>query len=154
MSKGYVISETHIRKGIREVIANTGLKGRWQIIKNKPQVICDTGHNEAGIRFIVEQLYMLKFDRLYWVLGMVKDKDPEKILQLLPKNAYYFFCQAAIPRALDAQILSELALTAGLKGEVIVDVNTAYETALNKANPEDLIMIGGSTFVVAEIKDL
>jgi dihydrofolate synthase/folylpolyglutamate synthase len=130
------------------------LKGRWQKLSDNPLTICDTGHNEAGIREILNQISGLNYAKLHWVLGMVKDKDVSKILKLLPTTAHYYFCQAKIPRAMDAATLSQHAKGLGLTGTIVADVNEAIRTATQNASPDDLILIGGSTFVVAEIENL
>lgn len=152
--RGFVISDDPIRQGIEHVSTLTGLKGRWQKLGEHPLVICDTGHNEAGIREVVKQINTLSFNQLHMVVGMVKDKDISSVLQLLPQNALYYFCQAKIPRAMEAAELSQRAAKAGLKGEVIADVNEAIAKAKEAAKADDLIFIGGSTFVVAEIEGL
>ena len=149
--KAYTISDEAIRNGIENVTELTGLKGRWQVLAENPMVICDTGHNEAGIRFITEQIESVKHKNLFIVFGIVKDKEADKILKLLPKEAYYYFCQPSIPRAKDATTLMQEAEKYGLKGEVIKDINEAIAKAKEMAKEEDLIFIGGSTFVVAEI---
>ena len=151
---GFNISQEAIRIALENVTTITGLKGRWQKLSHQPLVICDTGHNEAGIREVVAQIQAQKFEKLFIVLGCVKDKDLSSVLSLLPMYAYYFFCQAKIPRALDAIELSNRAAVFGLKGEVISDVNEAIGTARKKATPNDFIFVGGSTFVVAEIENL
>lgn len=151
---GLELPEAAIRSGIAEVTGLTGLKGRWQVVNKNPLIICDTGHNVAGVEFIVEQLRLLNFDKLYWMLGVVNDKDCDSILKLLPKEAYFIFCKADIPRALDANILAGKAAGHGLQGIVIEEVGKAYSWVKSQSNPKDLIMIGGSTFVVAEIEDL
>lgn len=148
------IGDAAVKNGLSKIVSNTGLKGRWQILGENPFIVCDTGHNEDGIRLIVEQINELDFERLFMVIGMVNDKDISKVLSILPKNAWYIFCQATIPRAMDAEELAKKAFEAGLKGEIIRDVNLAIEKAENLASKEDLIFIGGSTFVVAEINDL
>ncbi|PZV83092.1 dihydrofolate synthase/folylpolyglutamate synthase [Algoriphagus aquaeductus] len=153
-SKGWKISNEALEKGLKEVTQLTGLKGRWQILGEKPTVIADTGHNEPGIRAILSQLKSYSFDRLWMVLGMVQDKDISKILELLPKDARYVFCQADLPRAMPAELLAEKAAEYSLKGEVISEVNQALQFARKNAGPNDLIFVGGSTFVVAEIDDL
>ncbi|MFL0683032.1 MAG: bifunctional folylpolyglutamate synthase/dihydrofolate synthase [Algoriphagus aquaeductus] len=153
-SKGWKISNEALEKGLKEVTQLTGLKGRWQILGEKPTVIADTGHNEPGIRAILSQLKSYSFDRLWMVLGMVQDKDISKILALLPKDARYVFCQADLPRAMPAELLAEKAAEYSLKGEVISEVNQALQFARKNAGPNDLIFVGGSTFVVAEIDDL
>jgi dihydrofolate synthase/folylpolyglutamate synthase len=152
--QGYKITKQNVRHGIENVVHLTGLKGRWQKLQESPQVVCDTGHNSDGIFEVVQQIRAQKFQNLFIVLGMVKDKDISSVLALLPKEAHYFFCQANIPRALDASILSAKARMAGLRGEVVQDVNDALAAAKAKAGKNDFIFVGGSTFVVAEIKNL
>jgi dihydrofolate synthase/folylpolyglutamate synthase len=152
--KGFQISDEDISKGLSHVIKNTGLKGRWQILGNDPWIICDTGHNEDGIKYILNQIHEYPYNQLFMVIGMVNDKDVSKVLSLLPKGAQYIFCQANIPRAMPADELYLKAQEFGLDGIVIKDVNDAISWAKKKASKEDLIFIGGSTFVVAEIKDL
>lgn len=149
--KGWTINEEHTRKGFSEVVKLTGLKGRWDFIQQEPAVLCDTAHNEAGIKYITEQLKTLSYHNIYVVLGMVKDKEIEKILNLLPKDAWYFFTQAKIPRALEVDVLFEKAKLAGLKGEITSTVAEALNKAKMKAGKNDLIYVGGSTFVVAEV---
>lgn len=153
-SKGWDIPETALRRGLSRIVANTGLKGRWQILATAPWVICDTGHNEDGIRMILDQIRQMTFGHLWMVIGMVRDKDVSKILSMLPKGASYVFCEANIPRALPATELAELAFGYGLKGRAVTDVNAAIAHAKRMANENDLIFIGGSTFVVAEIDNL
>lgn len=150
----FSIRTPDIRRGLEQVTAATGLKGRWHKLADNPTVICDTAHNAEGIRLVVEQLSAERYVRLFIVLGMVKDKDVHEVLTLLPKEAMYFFCQAKIPRALDAHLLQHEAAAHGLTGEVVQDVNEARQAAMRKAHPDDLIFIGGSTYVVAEIDDL
>lgn len=151
---GYRITQSHIIYGLAQIVKNTGLKGRWQILGNDPWVICDTGHNEDGIRYIIDQISQYSYQQLFMVIGMVNDKDVSKVLSLLPKEAEYIFCQANIPRAMPVEELYQKALETGLKGQVEKDVNDAIALAKKKATKEDLIFIGGSTFVVAEIKEL
>ncbi|HET9487164.1 MAG TPA: folylpolyglutamate synthase/dihydrofolate synthase family protein [Chryseosolibacter sp.] len=143
-----------IRRGLEDVIENTNLKGRWQQLGSNPTVVCDTGHNFSGVQEVVKQIFALKFNRLFMIWGMVKDKDVKQILSLLPANATYYFCQSRIPRALDADVLQQEAAAFGLQGQVIRDVNEAKRAALAKAGPDDLIFIGGSTYLVAEIDEL
>jgi dihydrofolate synthase/folylpolyglutamate synthase len=152
--KTFSINKSQLQAGLEKVITNTHFKGRWQILRTSPLMICDTGHNVDGVREVVKQLNSLKFKDLHIVLGMVKDKDISDVLALLPKRATYYFCQARIPRALEAALLAEKAQGQGLRGEVIQDVNEAKAKALKNASPDDLIFIGGSTFVVAEIDEL
>ncbi len=151
---GYRITTQNIQNGIENVIKLTGLKGRWQKLGESPLIICDTGHNVDGLKDVVHQIQAQNFKNLFIVLGMVKDKDISNVIRLLPREAYYFFCQATIPRALEAKFLAEKAKAAGLQGEVVQDVNKAIAAAKSKAGKEDFIFIGGSTFVVAEIDNL
>ncbi|MGI9545162.1 MAG: bifunctional folylpolyglutamate synthase/dihydrofolate synthase [Cyclobacteriaceae bacterium] len=151
---GFDISENAIRKGFAQIRDLTGLKGRWQVVAEQPLMICDTGHNVGAWSRLLGQLEQANYDQLIIVLGLVDDKDPYPILELLPSEAYYYFCQAQVPRALEAEMLKEAALVNGLVGEVVSDVNQAITQARKKAKPADLIFIGGSTFVVAEIDNL
>jgi len=145
------LTETAIREGLANVVKNTGLLGRWQTIGEKPLIICDTGHNEDGIKQVLQQLSETPHRRLHMVFGMVNDKDITKILSLLPKDATYYFCKAKLPRALNEADLQQQARTFGLHGDVFSTVAEALETAKNTAHPDDLIFVGGSTFVVAEV---
>ncbi len=148
------VGKAHIEAGFASITQTTGLKGRWQILGEKPLIVADTAHNEGGIRWVTEQLAEINYENLHIVFGVVGDKDRSPILQLLPKNAKYYFCQAQIPRALDAKTLTEEAQVFGLQGLTIPDVNTAFQYAKTQAKPTDMIYVGGSTFVVAEIEDL
>ncbi len=152
--QGYKITGQNIKDGIENVVKLTELKGRWQKLGESPLMICDTGHNVDGLTEVVQQIRSQKYRRLFFILGMVGDKDISQALKILPKEAYYFFCQASIPRALDAHILSEKAKAEGLQGEVMLNVNGAIAAAKLKAEKEDFIFIGGSTFVVGEIENL
>ncbi len=151
IDSGWKISEQHIKDGIRKIVENTGLIGRWQKLQDNPKVICDTGHNVDGVAHIVEQLNRTNFNNLHFVLGMVNDKAIDKILSMLPKQATYYFCKANIPRGLDADILAEQAGAGGLKGEIFTSVNEALNQAKKNASADDLIFVGGSTFTVAEV---
>ena len=151
---GFNISDTALRNGLRRVKALTGFKGRWQIISKSPLTICDTGHNTDGIKQIVQQLEELNRPRVHFIFGVVNDKDVSGILRLLPSIFDYYFCQAHLPRALPAADLAQMAAQFGLKGTVYPDVNEAYAAACRVAGPEDIIFIGGSTFVVAEFAGL
>lgn len=150
---GLQISDENISRGYKNVLKNTGLRGRWEKLGEHPLIICDTGHNEDGIRYIVEQIAQQNFAHLHIVLGMVKDKAIDHILALLPKNARYYFCKAGIPRALDASLLREQAAEYHLHGETYPSVHDAFLAAKQQAKPEDMIFVGGSTFVVAEIME-
>lgn len=153
-SLGYSITNDDLLGGFRNVITLTGLKGRWQKLGEHPLTICDTGHNEAGIAEIISQIKETPHSKLHWVIGVVKDKDVSTILSLLPKNASYYFCEASLPRALPAKELYEKAKSIGLNGIVVEDVNAAIRAARESSSPDDLILIAGSTFVVAEIENL
>ncbi|MBC8464187.1 MAG: bifunctional folylpolyglutamate synthase/dihydrofolate synthase [Bacteroidetes bacterium] len=148
---GWKIQEEHIQNGLQKVIKNTGILGRWQILKQKPLTICDTGHNEDGISNILEQLKKTPHKTLHFIFGTVNDKNTSPILEMLPKNASYYFCQANIPRALSKETLCSLARKEGLKGTFYPSVQDAFQTAQSRAQNKDLIFIGGSTFVVAEV---
>ncbi|MEQ3796375.1 folylpolyglutamate synthase/dihydrofolate synthase family protein [Flavobacteriaceae bacterium MJ-SS4] len=150
-SKGYKISKDNIKVGLKNVIKNTGLKGRWQVLKSSPKVICDTAHNKEGLTYVVQQLLSGDFEKLHIVFGVVNDKDLSQILNLLPKEATYYFCKPNIPRGLDADNLKFIFHQKGFNGNSYNSVDEAYNEALNTANNNDLIFIGGSTFVVAEI---
>jgi dihydrofolate synthase / folylpolyglutamate synthase len=149
--KGWKIADESIYSGISEVVELTGLQGRWQVLGHNPLVICDTGHNEGGIRMVVEQIRQTPHKKLHFVLGVVGDKDMSKVFALLPKDAVYYFTKAAIPRALDENLLKEQASVFGLSGKTFPAVAAAYKAAKENAQPEDLIFVGGSTFVVAEV---
>ena len=148
---GLQISDRNIRDGIAKAIRNTGLLGRWQQLATAPYTICDTGHNIDGLTEIVAQLKTCKYDKLHIVIGMVSDKDVSSVLSILPKEARYYFCKASIPRAMDEHLLAEKAKTAGLSGNIYSTVTQAYEAAKQNASPQDMIYIGCSTFVVAEV---
>ncbi len=145
------ITNNNIRDGIENIIVNTGLYGRWQILNNKPLTICDTGHNIDGISVIVQQLAKQDYNKLLFVLGMVNDKDLSNILNILPKHANYYFCKPNIPRGLDADILQQKAKEFKLIGKLYNTVTEAYKSAKTDSKSDDLIFIGGSTFVVAEV---
>ena len=145
------IDKKDVINGLEFVVKNTNLMGRWQILSRQPLVIADTGHNVGGIKEIVMQLSDMTFRKLHFVLGCVNDKDIDGILHLLPHYADYYFCKADIPRGLDANILADKALEAGLRGNVYESVQQAYNSALNNAHFDDVVFIGGSNFTVAEV---
>lgn len=145
------LNDEHIHNGLKNVVANTSLMGRWQIVNKRPLAIADTGHNVAGINEVIRQLKNTKFENLHFVLSVVNDKDIDGILELLPKYAEYYFCKADIPRGLDANILAEKARQCGLKGEVYESVKRAYQSACDNAKEGDLVFVGGSNFTVAEV---
>src|SRR5690606_37744298 len=141
---GFTIPEKAIRDGFLNVKTLTGLKGRWQILGKNPLIVCDTGHNEAGVNYIVNQLRSLRYNHLYIVLGVSNDKKLDGIFRLLPEEAFYYFCQAKLPRALQADLLATSASRFGLKGRIVPDVNEAIKEAKSKALADDLVFIGGS----------
>jgi dihydrofolate synthase/folylpolyglutamate synthase len=151
IKKGFLITEQHIREGIKTVIKQTGLLGRWQILSTTPLTIADTGHNEAGIKEVLKQIRSTPHNQLHFVIGMVNDKDITTILKMLPKNAIYYFCKASIPRALAATELADQANTIGLQGKTFNTVMEALKAAQNAAKQNDLVFVGGSTFTVAEV---
>lgn len=150
-TKGFVVSEKNSRNGLQKVVKNTGLMGRWQVLNQQPKVICDTAHNAEGLRYVLNQLQEEKFDQLHIVLGVVNDKDLKSVLPLFPKNATYYFCKPNIPRGLDEVEFQQQCAKFQLMGEAYTSVEIAYKTAINNAKKSDLIYIGGSTFVVAEV---
>lgn len=148
---GFPLSDKFIKKGLLNVVKNTGLKGRWQTLKTEPKVVCDTAHNEAGIKYAMQQVSEQNFKNLHVVIGVVNDKDISHILPLFPKNAIYYFCRPNIPRGLDVKILKQKALEFGLIGNAYQSVNEAYKMVIKNADIDDFIYIGGSNFVVAEV---
>ena len=151
MKSDFNISEENIKNGILNVVKNTNLQGRWQILQENPKVICDTAHNAHGLEIVMQQLKKEKFNQLHIVLGVVNDKDLDSILPLFPKNAIYYFCKPKIERGLSAKTLQEKAATYNLKGNTYNSISIAYKKSLANSDTKDLIYIGGSTFVVAEI---
>lgn len=148
---GFNLSEEIVRDGISKIVAQTSLLGRWQLLSETPRVICDTGHNVAGVSEILKQLNSLQFDNLHMVIGMVDDKDIDEVLSMLPKTAKYYFTRASIPRALDQEMLKEKASNFQLEGNTYKNVEEALLAAKNESVDEDLVFVGGSTFVVAEV---
>ena len=149
--KGYVISESHIIKGLKNVVQNTNFKGRWQILHYKPLTICDTAHNREGLSYVMNQLTSLSFNKLHIVLGVVNDKKLDDILVLFPANATYYFCKPNIPRGLNEIDLQSTAENFHLVGDAYASVQEAYLKAISDAEIDDVVFVGGSTFVVAEV---
>lgn len=145
------LSKDIIKSGLENILQNTKFAGRWQQLSKNPNIIVDTGHNVEGLTYTMAQLSDLEFNELHFVLGMVSDKDIDRVLKLLPKAAKYYFCQANIPRAMDKGFLFEKATKQGLKGEVYPSVANAFHSAKENYKANDLIFVGGSTFVVAEV---
>lgn len=143
-------TDVNIVDGIRRTIGNTGLMGRWQIAGRKPLVVCDTGHNLEGLSFVLSQLKATGAGKLHLVIGFVSDKDRAAVLPLFPPDAVYYFTRASVPRALDENILMEEARKWNLKGTAHPDVYSAVQAALGAASENDVVFIGGSTFIVAD----
>ena len=147
----FTVSEENVSEGIRNVIINTGIQGRWQILSSSPLTICDTGHNKEGLEYVMNQIKRVPRSALHIVIGFVNDKDLGSVLPLFPTDAIYYFTKASVPRALNELKLKMEAEKYGLAGQSYPDVRTALYSARKQANESDVIFIGGSTFVVAEI---
>ena len=145
------ISKEEINSGIKNVKINTGLRGRWEVLSTKPKIVCDTGHNIDGLNQVINQLEKIKYGKLHFVFGTVNDKKLDSILNILPKDGIYYFCKAKIDRALDANKLKSLCESKNIIGESYSSVTSALNAAKKNSENEDLILIGGSTFVVAEV---
>jgi len=140
-----------VERGLNSVQKNTGLRGRWDVLGEEPKIICDTAHNEEGLRLLLPQLQLEQFDHLHIVLGVVNDKDLKTILPLFPKTATYYFARPDVPRGMDGVLLQEEALKHKLPGGAYPSILEAFESAKSKANSNDLIFVGGSNFTVAEV---
>lgn len=149
--QGWEIPEQAVRDGLAHIQLLTGLQGRWQTISRRPRVICDTGHNEDGWRVVLDNIARTPYRQLRMVLGVMKDKDLAAMLGLLPQNAVYYFCQVDLPRALPSEMLRASATSLGLKGRAYATVEEALDDARAEAGVDDLIFVGGSTFVVGEL---
>lgn len=149
--EGFVIKPNHIVNGLLNVKNNTGLRGRWEVLSEKPKVICDTAHNKEGLTYVLKQLEKENYDNLHVVLGVVSDKDLDEILPLFPKNATYYFSKPNIPRGLSVEILKNKSKKHGLLGNSYDSVLSAYDEAVRNSSPADLVFVGGSTFTVAEV---
>jgi dihydrofolate synthase/folylpolyglutamate synthase len=145
------VTDENIVDGISNVVKNTGFMGRWQILGSSPLIVCDTGHNREGLEYVIKQLLMISAVKRHIVIGFVSDKDTGSVLPLFPPDAEYYFTKASVPRAMDENILMKQASEYGLNGKSYSRVGEAYSAAKANAGPEDLIFIGGSTFVVAEV---
>jgi dihydrofolate synthase/folylpolyglutamate synthase len=148
---GYTLSDAAVRNALKKVKNTTGLLGRWQTLNTKPLMVCDTGHNKAGIEEVLKNIERTPHEKLHIVIGMVKDKDSTTILGLLPKPAFYYFCAPELERALPARELWKGAQAYGLRGQAYKSVQDALTAARKAADCNDMIYIGGSTFVVAEV---
>lgn len=148
---GFHIPDEAVFSALENTVKITGLQGRWQILSDHPLVICDTGHNIAGIREVLENISATPHQQLHMVIGMLKDKDVKSVLELLPSSATYYFCQPSLERAMPAEELATHASVFGLQGLVYDSVNSALSSAKKASQSDDLIFIGGSTFIVAEV---
>ena len=148
---GFTISEGDIAKGLQSVVKHTGLMGRWQQLQTVPKIICDTAHNREGLTYVVQQLQQEHYDTLHIVFGVVNDKDIDELLTLLPKDALYYLCKPNVPRGLKVEILHHKFTSNGFRGLQYSSVQLALQAAKKAAHPKDLIYVGGSTFVVAEV---
>jgi dihydrofolate synthase/folylpolyglutamate synthase len=149
--KGFKIKDEHLKIALQQVKTLTGLHGRWEVLSRRPLTICDTGHNPEGMQEVLQNITAIAYHKLHFVLGVVNDKDISKILTILPTNARYYFCKPDIPRGLDAQGLWLKAEGFGLHGDTYPSVRAALEAAQQAAGKDDLVFVGGSTFVVAEV---
>ena len=151
VEKGLAIHEHQVYKGLKHIQQFTGLRGRWEVLAQRPMVICDVCHNEAGVQHAIQQLKTLDYDHLHIVWGMMKDKETKAVLKLLPRKAHYYFCEADVPRAMPTKKLAKEATDVGLQGKVVGNVKEALQQARNNAGERDVIFVGGSIFVVAEV---
>ncbi|MDQ3551074.1 MAG: bifunctional folylpolyglutamate synthase/dihydrofolate synthase [Bacteroidota bacterium] len=149
--KGFIIKDDIIKEGLANVVTNTGLTGRWQVIHKEPLIVLEVAHNEDGIQQMLKHLNELTFQNLHIIFGIVKDKEIRAILQLFPPQAKYYFTQADIPRALPASELKSIADNLNLTGEVFTNVNEALQNVLSVAGKEDVIIVCGSIFLIAEV---
>jgi dihydrofolate synthase/folylpolyglutamate synthase len=151
---GFNISNEAIQNGISNVVDLTGLKGRWQILSESPLTICDTGHNEHGLKSVLAQIEKIDVKNKYFILGFVKDKNVDEILSLFPKDGIYYFCQPENPRFMPVENLMKIAESHGMSGYSILSVNEALKYVTNLAKMDDFIYVGGSTYVVAELDNI
>ncbi|PWL37282.1 tetrahydrofolate synthase [Flagellimonas aquimarina] len=149
--KSLTVHDHHVKAGLKKCIDNTGLLGRWQILGKKPKIVCDTAHNKEGLSLVLEQIKKIKSPQVHFVLGFVNDKVLDDVLSLFPKNAKYYFVKPNVPRGLPAKELKDKAAKFELIGEISKSVKEGLEKALGNAKDDDLIYVGGSTFVVAEV---
>lgn len=150
-AQGFTITDDHIKTALRQVKTLTGLHGRWEVLSKNPLTICDTGHNPDGIQEVLKNIANVQYNQLHFVIGMVNDKDSSKVLSMLPKDVVYYFCRPDIPRGLEAESLKQKAENFGLVGQTYPSVKDALASAQKNAQDNDLVFVGGSTFVVAEV---
>lgn len=148
--QGWHITWDHVSAALSHVRKLTGLRGRWEVVSEHPLTVMDVGHNEAGIREVMQQLEHVNYQQLHIVTGFVKDKEVDNVLPLFPSTATYYFCRAQLPRALDEVALAEMGAQHGLQGRAYESVQAALKAARQHAKPEDMILVCGSFFIVAE----
>jgi dihydrofolate synthase/folylpolyglutamate synthase len=149
-SHNWNIEEKHILAGLEEVKKNSGIRGRFEIVRESPMIILDVSHNEAGLTELFRQIDSMNFNQLYIITGFVKDKEVAKAIKLFPKEAYYYYTQAQIPRAMPYHELEAIGSAGHLIGEACINIETALELAMNKANQNDLILVTGSFYILAD----
>jgi dihydrofolate synthase/folylpolyglutamate synthase len=147
----FEVSEKNIEEGLKNIVKNTGLMGRWQILQEKPLMVCDTAHNKEGLQWVIKQISRQKYNKLHLVLGFVNDKDVKGVLSLFSKEATFYFVKPNIPRGMGVEQLREIASEQGVFGNTYGTVKKGLKAAKLNAKPDDLIFVGGSTFVVAEV---
>ena len=150
-SEKWDLNEEMIRRGMSNVSGLTGLRGRWEILSRNPLTVSDTAHNLEGIKAVAAQIRQIPWKKLHIIFGFVDDKDPSRILEQFPREANFYFTQASIPRAMDKEKLAMEALKQGIHGQLCVSPRSALAVARKRAGKDDMIFIGGSTFVVAEV---
>ena len=151
IKKHFKVNDTAIRSGLKNVIANTGLMGRWQILSKEPLTICDTAHNKEGLNLVMQQLLALPYKELHMVLGFVNDKKLSELIPLFPKKAKYYFCSPDVPRGKPVNETKEIFASHKILGNTFRSVSEAFKAAKLNSNCSDIIFVGGSTFVVAEV---
>ncbi|MBN1463724.1 MAG: bifunctional folylpolyglutamate synthase/dihydrofolate synthase [Paludibacteraceae bacterium] len=154
IQNGFLLEKEDIYTALANICASTGFAGRWQVLANNPLIVCDTGHNEHGLALVLNQLKQIKFRNLHIIIGFVEDKKIDGILTMLPKDAKYYITQASVPRALNCNVLHTRCSEVGLVGNAYPDINSAYHEAITNANENDMIFVGGSTFIVADFLKL
>ncbi|MDE3235520.1 MAG: bifunctional folylpolyglutamate synthase/dihydrofolate synthase [Bacteroidota bacterium] len=152
--QGWQLSNETVHTALQQVKRTTGLHGRWELLHSSPAIIADVGHNVDGMKQIVQQLELSDYQHLHIIIGMVKDKDVDSVLKVLPHHALYYFTQSHIPRALEATSLQQKAKAYGLEGQCFNNVNLAVQQALQHAHKKDLILICGSVFLVGEVNEI
>ena len=150
-TRGFSITQKQIKKGLLSVQKHTGLRGRWELLSKYPNIICDTAHNKDGLSLVIDQLQQQAFKRLHIVLGVLAEKSLDGFVEIFPKQAKYYFCKPSIPRAMEVELLTQNFNKRGYKGQGYDSVEKAFTAAKEQALKEDLIFVGGSTFVVAEV---